>query len=351
MVGVEFGSVAPGRHRSERLTVAMVSWLDRLQRRSRVAGFVIAVLYKYFDDQGGYLAALITYYAFLSLFPVLLLLITVLGVVLAGHPDIENQVLHSALSQFPVIGDQLKEPRGLSGGTAGIVIGILVALYGGTGVGQAVQNAMDTLWAVPRNERPDPIRGRLRSLILLCVLGSALLGAVVLSTLAHESVTLGLVGRAGVLFAALAINSGVCIIGFRVTTARKLSVRDVAPGAVAAAVVWQVLQSFGATYVTHVVKTASRTNSIFALVLGLLAFLYLTSVALIICAEINAVRVDRLYPRALLTPFTDNVSLTTGDRRAYEGQAKAQRAKGFQDIDVTFHPPGDPDHVDEAPRE
>lgn len=316
-----------------------------------MAGFVIAVIYKFFDDQGGYLAALITYYAFLSFFPVLLLLITVLGVVLAGHPDIENQVVHSALSQFPVIGDQLKEPRGLSGGTAGIVIGILVALYGGTGVGRAVQNAMDTIWAVPRNERPDPFRGRLRSLILLCVLGSALIGAVVLSTLAHEWEALGSVGSVGILLAALAVNSGVCIIGFRVTTARKLSVRDVAPGAIAAAVVWQLLQSFGATYVTHVIKTASRTNSIFALVLGLLAFLYLTSVAVVICAEINAVRVDRLYPRALLTPFTDNVTLTVGDRRAYSGQAKAQRAKGFQDIDVTFNPPDTGDPPDEAPRE
>ena len=64
----------------------MVSWLDSLQRRSRSAGFLIAVIYKYVDDQGSYLAALITYYAFVSLFPALLLLTTVLGVVLVGPP-------------------------------------------------------------------------------------------------------------------------------------------------------------------------------------------------------------------------------------------------------------------------
>jgi hypothetical protein len=106
---------------------------------------------------------------------------------------------------------------------------------------------------------------------------------------------------------------------------------------------WQLLQTFGVAYVGRVIRNASATNSVFAVVLGLLAFLYLTAVATILCLEINAVRVDRLYPRALLTPFTDNVDLTTGDERAYTGQAQAQRAKGFEDIDVTFHPDDTPD--------
>src|SRR4051795_8395384 len=124
----------------------MVKWLDGLQQRNRWVGFAIGVIYKYVDDQGGYLAALITYYAFVSLFPLLLLLTTALGVVLAGHPDLQRQVLESALSQFPVIGDQLAQPHQLSGGTVGVVIGIAGAVYGGMGVGQAVQNAMDSVW-------------------------------------------------------------------------------------------------------------------------------------------------------------------------------------------------------------
>ena len=69
----------------------MVGWLDRLQRRNRPVGLRVAVVYKYVDDQGGYLAALITYYAFVSLFPALLLLTTVLGVVLVGHPELQNR--------------------------------------------------------------------------------------------------------------------------------------------------------------------------------------------------------------------------------------------------------------------
>jgi membrane protein len=131
---------------------------------------------------------------------------------------------------------------------------------------------------------------------------------------------------------------------FRIATARTVSVRQVAPGAVAAAVIWQLLQSFGVVYVGHVVRHASATNGVFALVLGLIAFLYLTAVTVVLSVEINVVLVDRLHPRSLLTPFTDNVSLTAGDRRAYSDQAEAQRMKGFQDVDVTFQQPaGDPE--------
>lgn len=317
----------------------MVHWLDRLQQRSPTAGFVIAVIYKYVDDQAGYLAALLTYYAFISLFPLLLLLTTVLGVVLAGRPEWREDIYDSALAQFPLIGDQLTEPSRLSGGTAGVVIGIVVALYGGLNVGQALQNAMENIWAVPKNLRPDPIRSRLRSLVLLLVLGTALVATTALVAFGRF---LGPVGAVAVVVAALALNTGVLVVAFRVTTTRTLSVRDVLPGALAAAVVWQLLQWFGASYVQHVVASASVTNSVFAVVLGLIAFLYLISTVLLICAEVNVVRVDRLHPRALLTPFTDDVELTEADRKMYEGQAKAQQAKGFQRVEVTFedHPAG-----------
>ena len=127
------------------------------------------------------------------------------------------------------------------------------------------------------------------------------------------------------------------VAAFRVTTVRPLTVLQVLPGAVVAAVLWQMLQWFGAGYVSSVVASASVTNSVFAIVLGLLAFLYLVGTSLLVCAQINAVRVDRLHPRALLTPFTDNVDLTPADRRVYAGQAEAQQAKGFQRVDVSFH--------------
>jgi uncharacterized BrkB/YihY/UPF0761 family membrane protein len=316
----------------------VIGWLDRLQQRSRVMGYVIAVIYKYVDDQGGYLAALITYYAFVSLFPLLLLLTTALGVVLVGRPDLQQQIVESTVNQFPLIGEQLARPEQLSGGVAAVVVGIAGALYGGSGIGQAVQNAMNVVWAVPRNIRPDPIRSRIRSLLLLLVLGSAAITATVLSAVGRAVDDLGPFGTAGVLVVTVAINTGILLVAFKTTTSRELSYRQVLPGALAGALVWQFLQWFGAGYVARTVSSASATNTVFALVLGLLAFLYLISVSLVLCAELNVVRVDRLYPRALLTPFTDSVTLTAADRRTYTRKAKAERVKGFQHVSVTFEP-------------
>jgi inner membrane protein YhjD len=322
----------------------MVSGLDRLQRRHPKVGLPIAVVYKYVDDSGGYLAALITYYAFVSLFPLLLVFTTVLGIVLTGHAGLQHNIEASALSQFPVIGDDLGQPRRIGGGTVGLVIGLLGAIYGGLGVAQATQYAMNTVWAVPRNDRPNPVKARALSLLILATVGVAVLGTTALSALGTSNVgSLGPLLRIGLVASAVAINTAVCLYVFRLAPARRLTHHDVLPGALAAAVCWQLLQTFGVAYVGHVIRNASATNSVFAVVLGLVAFLYLTAVATIVCLEINAVRVDRLYPRALLTPFTDNVDLTTGDERAYTGQAQAQRAKGFEDIDVTFHPDDAPD--------
>jgi membrane protein len=89
-------------------------------------------------------------------------------------------------------------------------------------------------------------------------------------------------------------------------------------------------------YVAHVVKNASDTNGVFAFVLGLIAFLYLAALALVLCVEADVVRLDRLWPRSLMTPFTDNVVLSEGDRRAYTSQVEVQQMKGFEHIDVRF---------------
>ena len=323
--------------------------LDAAQRRNRGVGFVLAVFYKFVDDQGGYLAALIAYYAFISLFPLLLLLTTGLGVVLADHPSLQQRLVDSALGEFPIIGDQLGQPRRLSGGVAGVVIGVVGALYGGSGVGQATQNAMNVMWSVPRNVRGNPIVARWRSLRLLVVLALALAGTTALSLVGRFVDGFGTLSTLGLAIAAVVINTFVFSLGYRISTARTLATRDVLPGAAAMAVIWQLLQTFGAVYVGQVVRHASATNSVFAVVLGLLAFLYLTSIAVVFTAEINSVRVQKLYPRALLTPFTDDIVMTQGDRRAYTAQAQAQRAKGFEQIDVTFDldarrgdEPGDP---------
>lgn len=331
--------------------MAITERLDRFQRKHPWAGFPLAVVYKYFDDFGAYLAALLTYYGFVSLFPLLLLLSTTLGFVLSGDPRLQHEVLTSALHQFPVIGGDLAQPKRLGGGPVGLVVGIFGSLYGALGVAQAFQYAANTAWGVPRNNRRNPFRARGRSLLLLATAGSAVLGTTVLSTVGGGGAgALGAAGRFLALAASVAVNIAVLICAFKFAPARRLSVRDVTPGAIAAAVIWQLLQSFGVIYVRHVVEPASATNAVFALVLGLLAFLYISATAVLLCVEINVVRVSHLYPRSLLTPFTDNVILTAGDRRAYSRQAKAQRSKSFEHVDVNFDPPSpEPEPDDPSP--
>ena len=92
---------------------------------------------------------------------------------LQNDPQLQEQLLDSALAQFPVIGSQLRDNvRSLTGSGAGLAFGILLTLYGCLGVAGAAQNAFNRAWAVPRNRRPNPIKARLRSLLLLPVLGA-----------------------------------------------------------------------------------------------------------------------------------------------------------------------------------
>jgi YihY family inner membrane protein len=320
-----------------------VERLYRYQRDHPRAGLPIAVLYKFFDDQGNYLAALITYYAIVSLFPLLLLLSTILNFALEGDPKLQLDVLNSALGQFPVIGAELTDPKGVSGSGAALAIGILGTLYGGLGVAQAGQNAMNVIWRVPRNQRPNPLKARLRSVLLLLVVGLAIIGTTILSALSSTAEGFG--ARLGtglqilLVIVSMTANALVFTLGLKIATAREITWRCTLPGAVAAAVIWQVLQLFGATYVKHVVTNATAVNSVFAFVLGLIAWIYLGALIVVLAVEFNAVRELKLYPRALLTPFTDDVTLTPADEAAYADQARAQRAKGFEEIDVTFDPP------------
>lgn len=326
--------------------------LDVFQRRHPWLGIPIAVVYKFSDDRGGYLAALITYYGFLSLFPLLLVAVTVLGFVLQGDPGLQQQILGSALSQFPIIGKEIQTNlHAYRGSLTAIVIGVVGSLYGGLGVAQAGQHAMNTVWAVPRNNRPNALESRLRSLALLATLGIGVLITTGLSGVTTggdsfvSSLHLGPGARVISIAVSLLLNIGMFIAAFRLLTDEDVDTRDILLGAVTAAVAWQVLQTLGTYYLAHELKGAGEVYGLFALVLGVIAWIHLESLVVVLCAEMNVVVRHRLYPRALLTPFTDDVDLTQADRRAYTSYAKAQRTKGFQSIEVSF------DRPDAAPRD
>jgi membrane protein len=321
--------------------MSMVSRADAYQQQHRWAGLPVAVLYKFCDDQGTYLAAQITYYGFIAAFPLLLLLATVLGYALHGNPHLQREVLDSALAQFPVIGGQITANiRSFHGSTPALVIGMLGCLYGGLGIVQAVQTTLNKVWHVPRQSRPNPIRSRLRSLLLLAVGGVSVVVTTVLSALGAAAdsygASLGFGMRTIVTAAAIALNVALFLVAFRVLTARRVAIRQIWAGAVAAAVTWQALQWFGTLLLGHEIKGATATYGLFALVLGTLAWIYLGAVTTIMCAEFNAVRAGQLWPRSLLSPFTDSPDLTPADRRAYTWYAQTERHKSFQKIEVSF---------------
>jgi hypothetical protein len=246
------------------------------------------------------------------------------------------------MGQFPVIGEELGQPGRIGGGTGGVVVGLIGCLYGGLGVAQAVQNAMNSAWSVPRNSRPNPFKARGISLLLLVTVGVGVIATTALSAGLTNGVAGDALSRGNlqvlVFAATTALNVVIFAVAFRLATALRLRPGDVLPGAVLAALVYLGLQVFGASYVGWVIDRSSATSGVFAIVLGLIAFVYATAVAVVLCVEVNVVRGRRLWPRALLTPFTDSVDLTPGDRRAYTAQAKAQRLKGFEEVDVTFGP-------------
>jgi len=333
--------------------VPEVSKVDGFQRRHPVIGFPLAVVYKYFDDQGPYLAAALTYYAFISIFPLMLLGSSILGLFLRGEPQWQEQILDSALAQFPIIGDELGRPEGIQGSFAGVAVGALAALYGALGLGQALQNTQHVAWSVPRNSRPNPVYARVKTLVLLVTAGFSLLSVSVVATTASTTDVFGEVVGGGLKtflpLITIAVVGTFLTLLFRYSATGQHSFWRAAPGGYVLAVMWQVLQLGGAAYVDRVLVNTSSMTKTFGLVLGLIGFLWIGAVMAVLAMEINVVIARRLWPRALLTPFTDNVVLTEADRRAYESYARMQRHKGFEKVLVTFDPAPPEQRVEDEP--
>lgn len=329
------------------LTVSRVERLDAFQREHDWLGFPLAVAYKAFDDRAPYLAALVTYYAFVSLFPLILLFVSIAGFVLQSNPHLRQQVVGSAIGNLPGIGPVLRQQiTGFRGSGAGVVAGVVGLLYGALGATQAAQAAFNQIYAVPRNEQPNPIKSRIRSLGLLLLLGTAVLVSsginILVSTGNGLSAQLGSGLRAVGFVISLVINLGLFTGAFQLLTAKELRVRDVVTGGVIAGSAWQLLQTFGSQYVSHEVHHGGALYGVFGVVLATLAYVYLEALFLMFAAEINVVLQRRLWPRSLLTPFTDDVELTTADEEAYASYVRAQRFKGWQLVDVRFPGRGHP---------
>src|SRR5918996_194134 len=242
-------------------------------------GFPVAVFKRFGEDRAGQLAALVAYYGFFSLFPLLLALVTLVGLVLGENPELQNRVLGAALAQFPVIGDEIRRNIAVLEGTGlALVVGLGGALWSGLAGIKAAQNAMDSIWDVPVKHQPKFL-----------------------------------------------------VAAFRVLTVAEVAWREVLPGAVGASVLWSVLQTLGGYLIGHRIQSASETYGFFAVVIALLTWMYLGGQATLLAAEINVVRTKRLWPRAL-----DPEDLTEADRRALRALAEAEERHHAQDVRVRF---------------
>ena len=330
----------------------IVMSVDAWQRRHALGGFPVAVLKKFGEDRASNLAVLSAYYAFFSLFPLLLAFVSVLGFVLDDDPSLRDDVVDTALDRIPVIGAQLAdEVDPLTGSGIALAVGLVGALWAGLGVTVALSRAFADIWDVPRMEQPGGLKARARGVAVLVIFGAILIAATVIAGLAVGGGIGPAAERGAAVAVTLAVNAVVFLTVFGLLTPRPRRIRDLLPGVAFAAVGWLVLQSAGAWYVDHTITDASATYGVFALVIGLLSWFYLAAHLLLVAAEVNVVRRWRLWPRSLTG------ELEPADRRAMERFAQATRQDERARIAVSFGERGDDSaagppvtHVAQTPR-
>jgi membrane protein len=308
-----------------------VAAFDRWQRRRPLIGFAVGVVKKFLDDRASSLAALMAYYAFFSLFPLLLVLVSVLGFVLEDNPSLQDDVLDSALGRIPVIGDQFRDDvHSITGSGVALAIGLAMALWAGLGVTLALGRAFDDVWDVPRLEQPGALKARLRGAAALGVLGIALIVSTASAGLAVGGGLDGAVAQPAALAGTLAGNAVVYLAVFRLMTSGPRGIRELLPGVAVAAVGSLALQAAGGWYVDRTIVGASATYGTFALVIGLLSWFWLAAHLLLVAAEVNVVLHRRLWPRSLTG------AMEPADRLALERSATAARQDAREEITVSF---------------
>lgn len=266
--------------------------VDDFQRNQPAVGFVHGVIKKFGDDRGSQQAALLTYYGFFSLFPLLLVAFTVLGYVLSGNDELRNDIGDTISEQLP-LGIDVGQ---IKGSGFALVIGVVLALWSGLGATQVAQDAMNLIWDVPRVEQPNFFVKRLRGLATLAVIGIGVVAATAAGSVASM---LGSGARIAAFGGAFVVN-GIVVAGlFQLLTEKRLTRSAILPGAVVVGVGWTILQSLGSWYTQRLIDSADKTYGTFAVVIGLLSWIYLLSQVFVYGAEVSTVLERRLWPRAI----------------------------------------------------
>lgn len=306
--------------------------LDAVQQRHTVPAFVVGVIKKFGDDNAGSLVSNLAHSGFGTVFPLLLFLVTILGMVLGSNPGLRNQVLHSAVNQFPIVGNDLAgNIRSLHRHSAiGLSIGLLGLIWGSVGLAQAGIFAMEQIWNLPGPDRPNYPKRLLRAVLFLTVLG---IGTVITTflTAAAPASGRGAAEVAGAAALSAVANSGQFLLVFRILTPAAVAWRKLVAGAIAAGIGWTALQEFGSLIVEHYLRHDSAVYGLFAIVMGLFTWIYFLAELTVYCAEINVVLARRLWPRAIVQP-----PLTEADRSSMAAQAEQNQRRPEQHVQVTF---------------
>jgi uncharacterized BrkB/YihY/UPF0761 family membrane protein len=308
----------------------LIASVDNWQRRHRSAGIPFAVSKKFGEDNANLLVVALGWYGFTAIYPLLLIVITVFGFV--GVASLGTGIVHT-LHQFPVIGDQFNPGKSnFHGSILGLIIGLVLLLYGAQGVTQTAQQAMGTVWNLPATEQPGFLPRLGRSLAGLAAIGGAFLVNAFLAPVATGH-NIPLYERILLIAAMLVINCGFYLAAFRILTAADTTWRELLPGSMFAALGFTALITVGAGLVQHQLRHSSATYGALAAVIGLVTFLLLLSKLTLYAAELNPVLARHLWPRALPTR-----SPTEADDEVLRALAQEQRRRWDQHIDVDFDP-------------
>jgi len=308
----------------------VIGAVDRWQRRTPWAGVPYAVMKKFGDDNANLVVVALAWYGFTAIFPLLLVMTTVLGDI--GAQSLGTGILNT-LHQFPVIGTSFNpaKPSSLHGSTLGLVVGLIGLVYGAQGVTQTAQQAMATVWHIPQTQRTGFLPRLGRSLAGLVTIGGAFVVNAFITGYATGGTTSYAI-RIPVLAGLLILNAVLYFVTFTLLTAKAIGPRGLLPGAVLGGVAFTALITVGSGLMTHQLKHASSTYGAFGSVIGIVALLLLLAKLSMYAAELNPVLSRRLYPRAL--PLGGEP--TDADRQVLAGLAYAEQRREDEVIGVGF---------------
>lgn len=275
--------------------------LDRLQQRFKPVAFAVAVIKKYSDDDGAYLAALITYYGFLSLFPLLLVASLLVDFSLHNYPELQDKVIQGINEYFPAISGTLQSSiQDVDKSGLALFLAILITIYGARGGAATIRYSFSRIWEIPKDSQIRFPFSVLHSLLLVLVGGTGLVLAAVLSSYAAGA-TDAFIYRLIPFSISFLILAGVFYFVFSMSIGYKKPTRkDLLISALSAAIGVQILQLIGGYLMTHQLKSLDSLYGTFAIVLGLLFWLYLQAQILMLAAFAGVVHSKRLWPRKLL---------------------------------------------------